>query len=101
MTRTSKQRTGGTALLEEPILDKSVQENQSEVQLEEASSDENQVEGWAAKSQPGSEQSGSQKAGAQQSGSQENTQRGTQQFVTFMAGDEVFAADMSPVKEII
>jgi len=29
------------------------------------------------------------------------THQGTQQFVTFMAGDEVFAADMSPVKEII
>ncbi len=28
-------------------------------------------------------------------------QQGTQQFVTFIAGDEVFAADMSPVKEII
>lgn len=29
------------------------------------------------------------------------TQQGTQQFVTFIAGDEVFAADMVPVKEII
>ena len=30
-----------------------------------------------------------------------STQQGTQQFVTFIAGDEVFAADMVPVKEII
>ena len=30
-----------------------------------------------------------------------STQKGTQQFVTFIAGDEVFAADMVPVKEII
>ena len=32
---------------------------------------------------------------------QQVTQQGTQQFVTFIAGDEVFAADMAPVKEII
>jgi purine-binding chemotaxis protein CheW len=35
------------------------------------------------------------------SGSASTTQQGTQQFVTFLSGDEVFAADMSPVKEII
>jgi len=29
------------------------------------------------------------------------TQQGTQQYVVFLAGDEVFAADMVPVKEII
>jgi purine-binding chemotaxis protein CheW len=29
------------------------------------------------------------------------TQQGTQQFVIFIAGEEVFAADMTPVKEII
>jgi purine-binding chemotaxis protein CheW len=29
------------------------------------------------------------------------TQQGTQQFVVFIAGEEVFAADMTPVKEII
>jgi purine-binding chemotaxis protein CheW len=29
------------------------------------------------------------------------TQQGTEQFVVFMAGEEVFAADMAPVKEII
>jgi purine-binding chemotaxis protein CheW len=62
---------------------------------------ENQSKERASKSQQGSKQSGPQQPGSQQLGSQENTQRGTQQFVTFMAGDEVFAADMSPVKEII
>ena len=102
MTRISKQRTGGTALLEEPILEAHV----PKTQLEDASDPENQIEERAPKSQPGSEQPGSEQPGSQQPGSQqldspENTQRGTQQFVTFMAGDEVFAADMSPVKEII
>ena len=92
MTRISKQRTGGTALLEEPILEAHV----PKTQLEDASDPENQIEERASKSQPGSQQPGSQ-----QLDSPENTQRGTQQFVTFMAGDEVFAADMSPVKEII
>ncbi len=87
MTRTSKQRTGGTALLEEPILEEPV----LDIQFDEAAADSNQVGERASKSQPG----------PQQPGSAENTQRGTQQFVTFMAGDEVFAADMSPVKEII
>ncbi len=32
---------------------------------------------------------------------EKDSQQGTQQFVTFMAGEEVFAADMTPVKEII
>ena len=36
-----------------------------------------------------------------ESGRASTTQQGTQQFVTFLSGDEVFAADMSPVKEII
>ena len=73
-TRTSKQHTGGVALLEEPIIE----EIAPEIQLNEAAIEEDQVEERAS-----------------------NTQQGTQQFVTFMAGDEVFAADMSPVKEII
>jgi len=40
-------------------------------------------------------------AAAAASAVQKEAQQGTQQFVTFIAGDEVFAADMSPVKEII
>src|ERR1700722_2521694 len=97
MTRTSKQRTGGTALLEEGILDKRT----PEIELEDSAAAENQVEEFGSESRPGLEQSGSQQPGSEELGAQENTQRGTQQFVTFLAGDEVFAADMSPVKEII
>jgi purine-binding chemotaxis protein CheW len=73
-TRTSKQQTGGAALLEEPIIE----ELAPEIQLNEAAIEEGEVDESAS-----------------------NNQQGTQQFVTFMAGDEVFAADMSPVKEII
>jgi purine-binding chemotaxis protein CheW len=73
-TRTSKQRTGGAALLEEPILD----ERTPDIQPDQSAIEEDQVDERAS-----------------------NSQQGTQQFVTFMAGDEVFAADMSPVKEII
>jgi len=40
-------------------------------------------------------------AAAAVSAVKKEAQQGTQQFVTFIAGDEVFAADMSPVKEII
>jgi purine-binding chemotaxis protein CheW len=78
-TRTSKQNTGGVALLEEPILEEFV----PEIQLNEAAIEEDQIE----------EDQAEERAS--------NTQQGTQQYVTFMAGDEVFAADMSPVKEII
>jgi purine-binding chemotaxis protein CheW len=92
-TRSSKQHTNGTALLEESTLDKrapnkqpaklAVEESQIDegvyaVQSAEADAEENQTEDRGAK-----------------------TQQGTQQFVTFIAGDEVFAADMVPVKEII
>ena len=80
--RTSKQRTGGVALLEETILDERI----PDIQPNEAAIEEGQVDERTPNSQHGTKQ------GAQQ---------GTLQFVTFMAGDEVFAADMSPVKEII
>jgi len=73
-TRKSKQHSGGAALLEEPIVEKLAPERQ----LNEPVIEENEVEERTSSSQ-----------------------QGTQQFVTFMAGDEVFAADMSPVKEII
>jgi purine-binding chemotaxis protein CheW len=76
-TRTSK-RTSGAALLEEDILDERV----PDIQTDEAAVEENQIDGRA-------------------STTQQVTQQGTQQFVTFIAGDEVFAADMVPVKEII
>src|ERR1035437_5337523 len=73
-TKTTKQRTSGTALLEEDILDERV----PNMNPNGASVEENQIGGHAS-----------------------GTQQGTQQFVTFIAGDEVFAADMVPVKEII
>ncbi|MGA2890065.1 MAG: chemotaxis protein CheW [Terracidiphilus sp.] len=73
-TRTSKQETGGVALLEEPIIE----ELAPKIQLNEAAIEEDQVDERVS-----------------------NTQQSTQQFVTFMSGNEVFAADMSPVKEII
>jgi purine-binding chemotaxis protein CheW len=72
--RRSQQQTGGTALLDEPVIE----EFAPEIQLNEAALEEDEVEERAS-----------------------NNLQGTQQFVTFMAGDEVFAADMSPVKEII
>jgi purine-binding chemotaxis protein CheW len=70
---TSKQDAEG-ALLEEPVLD----ERASNQQPDEA-----------------------QCADRSESGGASTTQQGTQQFVTFLSGEEVFAADMSPVKEII
>jgi purine-binding chemotaxis protein CheW len=71
--RTSKQDAGG-ALLEEPVLD----ERASSQQPDKAPRADRSVSGDAS-----------------------TTQQGTQQFVTFLSGEEVFAADMSPVKEII
>jgi purine-binding chemotaxis protein CheW len=70
---TSKQDAEG-ALLEEPVLD----ERASNQQLDEAP-----------------------RAYRGENGGASTTQQGTQQFVTFLSGEEVFAADMSPVKEII
>jgi len=64
-TKTSKQRTSG-ALIEENNLDERAPDNQPD----EAAIEENSVDERAS-----------------------NTQQGTQQFVTFIAGDEVFAAD--------
>jgi purine-binding chemotaxis protein CheW len=72
--RTSQQHPSGAALLDEPIIEKLA----PEIQVNETAIEENEVDESVS-----------------------NKQQGTQQFVTFMAGDEVFAADMSPVKEII
>jgi len=73
-TKTMENQKNGTALLDEPIIE----ERAPEIQLKDAALEEDRVEKRVS-----------------------NTQQGTHQFVTFMAGDEVFAADMSPVKEII
>lgn len=76
-TNTSKQQSNG-ALVEAMIVD--------------ACAPGKQPDGAA------SEQNGEDNLAGERAS---NTQQGTQQFVTFMAGDEIFAADMSPVKEII
>jgi purine-binding chemotaxis protein CheW len=73
-TKAVKKQKNGTVLLEERIQD----ERAPDIPQYEAAIEENQAVERAS-----------------------NTQQGTQQFVTFMAGDEVFAADMAPVKEII
>jgi purine-binding chemotaxis protein CheW len=78
-TRTVKHQKNGTALLDEPIIHEPIiEELVPETQPNEAALVEVEVGERAS-----------------------NNQQGTQQFVTFMAGNEVFAADMSPVKEII
>jgi purine-binding chemotaxis protein CheW len=84
-TKTSKQHTGGTALLEEGALDeRALNTGPSEDKRpDEAASGENAAE-----------------TGLDDRTS-DSAQEATQQFVTFIAGDEVFAADMAPVKEII
>ena len=91
-TRSSKQHTNGTALLEESIPG----ERAPDKQPNEAGVDEIPIVERASAEQP-------DEAGAEnQIGERTSTaQQGTQQFVTFIAGDEVFAADMVPVKEII
>jgi purine-binding chemotaxis protein CheW len=73
-TKSSKQRASGAALLEENVLEELA---------------------------PGKQPDGAAKVENTENQPASITQQGSQQFVTFMAGDEVFAADMSPVKEII
>ena len=93
MTTKSKQHSNGTALLEESIPD----ERAPDTQPEGAGDDENPIVERASAAQPDG-------AGVDENQSGERTstaQQGTQQFVTFIAGNEVFAADMAPVKEII
>ncbi len=74
--RTAKHRNNGAAVLEENIPEES---------------------GLAIQPENGVGERNGEPAPRFQSG----TEQGTQQFVTFMAGDEVFAADMVPVREII
>jgi len=74
MTKRTSKQDAGAALIEEPVLD----ERTPDQQPDEAPHPDRSESGRAS-----------------------TTQQGTQQFVTFLSGDEVFAADMSPVKEII
>ena len=78
-TRTVKHQKNGTALLDEPIIHEPI------------------IEELVPETQPNDAALVEVEVGERAS----NNQQGTQQFVTFMAGNEVFAADMSPVKEII
>jgi purine-binding chemotaxis protein CheW len=81
-TRTVKHRNNGAAVLEESIPE----DRALDIQPDGVAGEENGGENLAAE---------------RVNRSQQSTQQGTLQFVTFMAGDEVFAADMVPVKEII
>jgi len=73
-TKSSKQRASGAVHLEENVLEELA---------------------------PGKQPDGAAQVENTENQPASVTQQGSQQFVTFMAGDEVFAADMSPVKEII
>jgi purine-binding chemotaxis protein CheW len=77
--KNSKQHTGGTALLEESTLDERVAGKPPDEAVIGENAAEKRLDERTSNEAQGS----------------------TQQFVTFIAGDEVFAADMSPVKEII
>jgi len=92
-TRSSKQHTSGTALLEESIPDQRAPGKQPD----EASVDGNPIV-KSASAVPSNEADADENQIGELTSA---TQQGTQQFVTFIAGDEVFAADMVPVKEII
>jgi purine-binding chemotaxis protein CheW len=79
MTKRISKQDAGVALLDEPVSEERVlRERAPDLQPDEVSRADRGVGGRAS-----------------------TTQQGTQQFVTFLSGDEVFAADMSPVKEII
>jgi purine-binding chemotaxis protein CheW len=92
-TRSSKQHMNGTALLEESTLDKRAPDKQPA----RAAVEETQIGERVSSAQPAEADVEENKLDDRSS----NSQQGTQQFVTFIAGDEVFAADMVPVKEII
>ena len=77
-------------MVEEPILDQSAADNQP-----------NETGGEGTHDVPTTSTPKQDMQEATEKGPRLETQSGTQQFVTFIAGDEVFAADMSPVKEII
>jgi purine-binding chemotaxis protein CheW len=83
----------GTALLEESTLDKRAPDKQPA----RAAVEETQIGERVSSAQPAEADVEENKLDDRSS----NSQQGTQQFVTFIAGDEVFAADMVPVKEII
>jgi purine-binding chemotaxis protein CheW len=74
MTKKTLKQDEGATLVEEPVIDEHAPEQQP-IEAHRQDRDESETASI--------------------------TQQGTRQFVTFLSGDEVFAADMSPVKEII
>jgi purine-binding chemotaxis protein CheW len=76
MTKKTLKQDAGTVLVEEPVLNQRAPNQQ----LDKASAADR---------------------GGSASTTQQDTQQVTQQFVTFLSGNEVFAADMTPVREII
>ncbi len=82
MTKRTARQDAGVELLEKPFVEDRAEADQPE-------------EAPATAGGPG------ESAATTPQGPQVGIQQGTQQFVTFLSGDEVFAADMSPVKEII
>ena len=124
-SRSSKLSNGGT-LVEDPIFDQPAPDHQPDT----APSADRRASGRASAKQPGTRQLDAILSGGEaivadmppvkeviqkeaiqadevtdedrsEGGRASTTQQGTQQYVTFIAGDEVFAADMTPVKEII
>jgi purine-binding chemotaxis protein CheW len=93
MTRATKYRNGGT-LVEEPVLEPVPGQEVPDDQPDEAARAGSKLAPAAFNPQSKMDEPAQELA-------QKSTQSGTQQFVTFIAGEEVFAADMSPVKEII
>jgi purine-binding chemotaxis protein CheW len=75
MTKRISKQDAGVALLDEPVLNEPVLDRRA----------------------PDDQPDEATRTGSSESGRASTTQ----QFVTFLSGDEVFAADMSPVKEII
>ncbi len=92
-TKSSKHHGNGAVLLEDSPLD----ERAPAIEPDGAGADENPIVERAPAIQPAEAAVEENKIDETAS----RTQQGTQQFVTFIAGDEVFAADMVPVKEII
>ena len=96
-TRNGKHRNGGTLVEEpvlEPVLDPVPGQEVPNNQPDEAARADSKLAPAASNPLPKTDEPAPEAA-------QKSTQSGTQQFVTFIAGEEVFAADMSPVREII
>jgi purine-binding chemotaxis protein CheW len=90
-TKTVKQRTS-VALLDENNVEELALENQPAIKPHRESDE--------SRNGPASEDNRSEDNRTEDNKIEEDASN-TQQFVTFLSGNEVFAADMTPVKEII